>query len=88
MLKPYIERTDFLESLLDRSKSNHTNIEIDDIEFGSTFCEGKLNKKASLKKHSQDNLPSSFKCKKCKEVFNESWKMEVNMKSHDTVNPY
>ena len=88
MLKPYDERIYFLESLLDKSKSNHTNSDINDIEFRCRFCEEKLNNKASLKKHIQDNHQAFFKCKSCQEVFNESWKTEVHMKTHDTVNSY
>ena len=81
------ERIYFLESLLE-SKSNHTNSEINDIEFRCRFCEEKFNNKASPKKHIQENHPAFFKCKSCKEVFNESWKMEVHMKTRDRVNPY
>ena len=51
------------------------------------MCNITISSKQQFREHKKTQHPKVISCEQCQKTFDQSWKLEMHMKSHDTIKP-
>ena len=77
-----------IEKLNDSDKSPVSSSQKGESGFKCEECGDIFLKKSLLKRHRQENHRKNVSCEECGETFDQHWKLEVHLKTHDTIDKF
>ena len=88
ILRSYDKKIENLNKILTDFASKKDAEKLNDqVIYKCKECGRKFDNKNDFSEHIKKTHPKMYNCKMCEENFNESWRLEVHMKSHKEISP-